>query len=158
MLAADFKVNQDQNNREDESTSREERCKQWVVSNSGIAPKDMSSWDGSTKYDSGGSLNFEFCSGCSEVLDSLRSCHAGCCGNLARCFESWTSARSPTLQQHSLEIQSVVMSNQLDTNDKEAPRYSGETNFKGGNCDIYDGIKVDEPSTLSDVSVLDRQQ
>ena len=131
MLAADFTFNLDQSHREDESTVREERCKQWVMSNRGNFPKDMSSWDGSIKYDSGGSTRFDSGSGYNGVLDSLSSCHAGrCCGKLARCLESWGSAQSPFLQPYPSEIQLARISN-LDSNGIEAPRSSGESNFEG---------------------------
>ncbi len=78
-------------------STKQERCKQWVLNELGTFSKDLASWDCSVKYDSG-SGRLDSCSVYSGVLDSCRSCPAGLPVNaskIAQNLESWTSVRSP---------------------------------------------------------------
>jgi hypothetical protein len=83
----------------EEQSTRQERCKQWVLNGIGHFTKDLASWDGSVKYESG-SGRLDSGSLYSGVLDSYRSCPGGAQINVIKVpqnLESWTSVRSPPL-------------------------------------------------------------
>ena len=80
---------------DDEQIARQERCKQWVLDESSCAPRELASWEGSIRYDSGTSARLE---SYPVGFDSVRSMQPLSSHALktAQNIESWTSARSPT--------------------------------------------------------------
>lgn len=133
-----------QTHKDDEHSTRQERCKQWVLNESGCYPRDLASWEGSIRYDSGGSAKLDSISGYSGILDSCRS-------NLAfyhtikpaQNLESWTSARSPTIFPASCAKPQERIHMSHDMNMIEAPKSgtdhdSGET---GGQNNVYSSVK-----------------
>jgi hypothetical protein len=123
MLAGDLDLSQ--RCFSEEHSTKQERCKQWVLNESGPFTKGLASWDGSVKYDSetgrldSGSL-------CSVALDSFKSCSAGpqiYAKKNSQNLESWTSARSPPLccAQTCARPSPTIA---FETNGIEAPRSS----------------------------------
>ena len=117
---------------DDEQSTRQERCKQWVMNECACLPRDLASWEGSIRYESG-SAKFDSCSAYSGVLDSCRSNHQLFLHALkaAQNLESWTSARSPTFASTNAK-QSEKISPLHDLNGIEAPRSSIGTDHESG--------------------------
>jgi hypothetical protein len=116
--------------RDDDHSTRQERCKQWVLNESGYYPRDLASWEGSIRYDSGSSAKLDSVSGYSGILDSCRSNIA--MYHCTKHLESWTSARSPTIIPSTC-AKSTERSHVLhESNVIEAPR-SGTDQDSGEN-------------------------
>ncbi len=99
MIAHDLNIPQSRPVDEQSANDPDERCKQWVLSESGQCPSEVASWDGSVNYDSNGACGrLESCCSYAGLLDSCRS---GPVGLIPRKtipnLESWNSSRSPSI-------------------------------------------------------------
>ena len=91
MISGEFHITD--STQDEESASKLERCQQWVMRESGCFPRDLASWDGSIKYDSGNSMILESYAG---ELMTCQSKHDSCCHLIkaTQNIESWTSTMS----------------------------------------------------------------
>jgi hypothetical protein len=99
MLANDLDVAHRCPVTEQSANYRDQRCKQWVLNESGQCPSEVASWDGSINYDSHeGSGRLDSCSAYAGLFDSYRSAPAGIIPmKTVQSLESWTSSRSPSI-------------------------------------------------------------
>ena len=126
MIARDLDISQSTIDKEQSAN----RCRQWVLNESGNCPRDVASWDGSIKYDSHeGSGRLEMYSVHSGALDSYRSGLVCPAKALAQNLESWNSSRSPTMCHTQAGTKSERPPDS-DVNGIEAPRSSSSPNTK----------------------------
>ena len=99
MIATDLDISQRCPVTEHSAHERDERCKQWVLNESGQCPTEVASWDGSINYDSHeGSGRLDSCSAYAGLLDSCRSALVGIMPiKTVPNLESWTSSRSHSM-------------------------------------------------------------
>ena len=126
---------------DDEQSSKQERCKQWVLNECGCLPRDLASWEGSVRYESGASARLDSFSGLgySGMLDSVKSNHPLFFHGLKapQNLESWTSARSPTFTPANAKHQEKTTT-LTDVNGIEAPRSSVGTEHGYGDNHVQD--------------------
>ncbi len=138
MIARDLDISQ--NNQvcpvaEHSAHDRNERCRQWVLHESGQCPNEVASWDGSVNLDShvgGGRL--DSCSAYAGLLDSCRSGPHGIVQiKTVPILESWTSSRSPTMFHVQAFAKPELLINSSDAHGahgQEAPHLSSSPNTR----------------------------
>ena len=125
---------------DNEDTSRQERCERWVLNEIDHFPRDLASWEGSIKYDSGSSTRVDSYSG---VHYPPPSNHQLACRAVksAKNLESWTSTSSSAFTPAFVR-QQQRQSALRDPDGIETPRSSCGTEHDSGekSGDIEPGL------------------
>uniref|UniRef100_A0A7S0M115 Uncharacterized protein n=1 Tax=Cryptomonas curvata TaxID=233186 RepID=A0A7S0M115_9CRYP len=124
MIAHDLDMSQSCAVAAQPANDMNERCKQWVLDESGQCPREVASWDGSVNYDSHeGNGPLESCSAYAGLLDSCISPVSGPFFMIpTKTVESWTSSRSISMCHAQTNVKPELPTDLSAAPCSEAPR------------------------------------
>jgi hypothetical protein len=123
MIACDLNIAQSSPVAVQSANDTNERCKQWVLNESGQCPSEVASWDGSVNYDSNeGNGRLDSCSAYAGLLDSCRSGHDIIPIKALPVLESWNSSRSTSMCHVQICAKPELLTSSPGVHVTEAPR------------------------------------
>ena len=131
MIACDLVISESRSVDVQSAGDPAERCKQWVLNESGQCPSEVASWDGSVNYESqGGCGRLDSCSAYAGLLDSCRSPIGLVPRKPIPNLESWNSSRSPPMCHAQVCAKPELAIYPSDFNEIEVPQASSSTDTK----------------------------